>query len=170
MATVFPYYLKWRALQFGVDTKFIELAGEINTEMPGKIVERVSSCVRELLNTDIVSTRPLLVGLAYKKNVDDVRECPSVSILKKLELLGAKVDFFDSYVTKIPVTREYSDLAGRESIEWSVSNISKYQLAIICTDHDGVNYQEIVDNVSLVFDTRNVLERHRIKGKNIIKL
>ena len=165
-----PYYLKWRASQFGVDANFIELAGKINTQMPNKIVERVSSFAQSFLKKDIHLTKVLLLGMAYKKNVDDVRESPSFAILKKLELLGAEVDFYDSSVAIIPVTRDHRDLAGRESIKWDVGELSKYDLVIICTDHDDVNYEAIVENITLVFDTRNVLEKRGIQAKNIIKL
>ena len=111
----------------------------------------------------------LILGLAYKKNVDDTRESPSFVIIKSLEKRGAVVEYFDEYVPVIPKTRDHSDLEGRKSITWDLNSLSTYDAVLICTDHDNLPYRDIALNAKLVVDTRNVMGRLEIQSKNIIK-
>ena len=152
-----PFYLTWKAKQAGETTRFIELAGEINTAMPEKIVDTLSVALKERFNKSLDGARILLLGVAYKKNVDDTRESPAFPIIELLEARGATVDYFDPYVPKIPKTRKYAHLEGRKSVEWSLDDFIKYDAALICTDHDGLDYANLVDNSKLVVDTRNAV-------------
>jgi UDP-N-acetyl-D-glucosamine dehydrogenase len=150
-----PFYLTYRAKQFGQETKFIELAGEINTHMPHHVVGVLKNALKEKTGAELKGAKILLMGLAYKKNVNDTRESPAFMLLELLEAQGAAVSYFDPYVPVILKTREHASLAGRESIEWSQDAISNFDVALICTDHDDVNYEELVSNSKLVVDTRN---------------
>jgi UDP-N-acetyl-D-glucosamine dehydrogenase len=150
-----PFYLTYRAKQFGQETKFIELAGEINTHMPHHVVAVLKNALKDKTGAELKGAKVLLIGLAYKKNVNDTRESPAFKLLELLEAQGATVSYFDPYVPVILKTREHASLAGRESIEWSQDTISNFDVALICTDHDDVNYEELVANSKLVIDTRN---------------
>ena len=152
-----PFYLTWKAKQVGETTRFIELAGEINTAMPVKIVETLSVALKERFDKTLDGARVLLLGIAYKKNVDDTRESPAFPLIDLLEGGGAIVDFYDHYVPVIPVTRKHSHLAGRKSVNWVLEQFIAYDAVLICTDHDGLDYANLVDNSKLVVDTRNAV-------------
>ena len=110
-----PFYLTWKARQHGVETRFIELAGEINTDMPRYVVSRLEAAL-EANGAALEGAEILLLGIAYKKNIDDMRESPALVLLELLEAAGAKVEFHDPHVPEIPMTREHSELAGRCSV------------------------------------------------------
>jgi UDP-N-acetyl-D-glucosamine dehydrogenase len=152
-----PFYLTWKAREYGQNTRFIELAGEINTAMPGKVVERVAEALNSRRIT-INGAAILIVGLAYKANVDDDRESPSYVLMEKLIQRGAKVDYYDPYVPIIKPTREHSQLAGQRSVVWTKETIKSFDLVLISTAHDCVNYGELADWASLVVDTRNAMK------------
>ena len=164
-----PFYLTWRAKQVGVKTRFIELAGEINTAMPKKVVETLSTSLKDQFNTSLDGSTILLVGLAYKKNVDDTRESPAFVLIELLEARGATVDYFDPYVPSIPKTRKFAHLEGRKSIEWSPDSFIKYDAALICTDHDGLDYAKLVSKSRLVVDTRNVTGKSKVDNRKVRK-
>ncbi|MBL6933139.1 MAG: nucleotide sugar dehydrogenase, partial [Rhodospirillales bacterium] len=113
-----PFYLTWRAEQFGQKTRFIELAGEINTAMPGHVVQVLEDALKERFDKNLDGAKILILGIAYKKNVDDVRESPAFAIIEMLEGMGAETGFYDPHASEIPDTREHMGLAGRKSIEW----------------------------------------------------
>lgn len=154
-----PFYLTWKARQHGVETRFIELAGEINTDMPRYVVSRLEDALtaqgKVLAGADI-----LLMGIAYKKNVDDMRESPALVLLELLEAAGANVVFHDPHVPVIPMTREHAELAGRASVEAAYAKSA--DAALIVTDHDSVDYQKLADEAGLIIDTRNAM--HGIHG------
>lgn len=164
-----PFYLAWRAKQVGVQTRFIELAGEINTAMPQKIVETLSKALEKRFEKSLSNSHILLLGLAYKKNVDDTRESPALVLIEMLEKRGAAVDYFDPYVPIIPKTRKHLQLAGRKSIDWSLKAFKKYDATLICTDHDGLNYTDLVKNSKLVVDTRNAIGKIPLYSKKVEK-
>ncbi|HEC14171.1 MAG TPA: nucleotide sugar dehydrogenase, partial [Rhodospirillales bacterium] len=139
-----PFYLTWRARQFGQETRFIELAGEINTAMPSYVVRSLETQLKERFATDLDGARILVLGIAYKKNVDDVRESPAFAIIERLEEKGAKTEFYAPHASEIPPTREHMALAGRRSISWSPESFKDFDATLICTDHDGVDYAELV--------------------------
>jgi len=164
-----PFYLAYRAKQFGQETKFIELAGKINTQMPNYVIEVLESSLQAKFDKEIKGAKILIMGLAYKKNVDDTRESPAFVLLELLKARGATVAYFDPFVPSIPETREHAAHAGQKSIDWSAEELAKYDAALICTDHDGINYEELVAKSKLVIDTRNATASINNKLGKIIK-
>lgn len=154
-----PFYLTWKAREYEMPTRFIELAGEINSSMPAVIVDRVIEELSGRHSKSLMGSRILLLGLAYKKDVEDIRESPSFRIIELLEHRGASVDYHDPYVPNIPKTRQYRHLAGRKSVALAPEIIRAYDAAIIVTDHENVDYGLLVDHAKLVVDTRNAIER-----------
>lgn len=152
-----PFYLTWKAREFGLSTRFIELAGEVNNFMPRYVVE---TCVRVLSDRRglaMKNAKVLVMGLAYKKNVDDMRESPSLVLVELLRERGAEVSYYDPYVPVVPVTREHPEMAGETSIAWTPDVLAGFDMALISTDHDDVAYEELVKLVPLTIDTRNAL-------------
>ncbi len=162
-----PFYLTWRANQFDQPTRFIELAGEINTAMPEMVIQALAGALASRFDEKLTGAHILLLGLSYKKNVDDTRESPAFRLMELLEAVGARVDYHDPHVGQIPMTREHSALAGRQSVDWVPEEFSKYGAALICTDHDGVDYAALVASCRLVVDTRNAT-RDVTGGRDII--
>jgi UDP-N-acetyl-D-glucosamine dehydrogenase len=163
-----PFYLTWRAREFGVRTRFIELAGEINSRMPERVVEKSAEALDRAFGKGLSAARVLVLGLAYKPDIDDIRESPALEILERFEARSAKADYHDPFVPVVPKTRAHGRLAGRRSVELSAATISGYDLVIVVTDHSGVDYRLIAERARLVIDTRNVfgklgLPRERIE-------
>jgi len=153
-----PFYLTWKAREYEVNTKFIELAGEINTFQPYHVVERAIEVLNEHQKT-LKGSKILILGVAYKKNVDDMRESPSLKLIEILREKGAEVDYNDPYLPKLPPTRKYNfDLY---SVELRKDSIRLYDLIILATDHDDYDYDFIRKNAKLILDTRNAF---KIKG------
>jgi UDP-N-acetyl-D-glucosamine dehydrogenase len=151
-----PFYLTWKAREYGHNTRFIELAGEINTWMP----EYVVRCVADALNARskaVRGSRVLILGVAYKPNVDDERESPSYALMSLLADRGAEVEYYDPYVPVIKPTREHSRWAGKKSIRWNRASVRGFDLALIATNHSSVNYRELADWVESIVDTRNAM-------------
>ncbi len=148
-----PFYLTWKAREYGITTRFIELAGEINTSMPEFVVTRVTETLNRY-GRPVRGARILLLGLAYKANVDDYRESPSFRIMESLEERGAKVDYNDPHIPVIGVTREFPKYEGRKSV--SVSG--NYDLILIATAHDEYKFIEFVKFGIPIVDTRNIVK------------
>ena len=148
-----PFYLTWKAHEFEMPTKFIELAGEINTSMPEYVVERIGDALNSAKKS-VNGSRILLLGMAYKPNIDDYRETPALKVMTKLIQRGASVDYNDPYIPSIPSTTRQTDLQP-ESVELTVENLGGYDCAVVITNHDFYDDQWIVDNSSIVVDTRN---------------
>lgn len=151
-----PFYLTWKAREYGQHTRFIELAGEINTRMPEHVVHGVADALNAQCKA-IKGSKILIVGLAYKPNVDDERESPSYVLMKLLAERGAEVAYYDPYVPVIKPTREHPQFAGRKSVEWSRATIENFDLVLIATNHASVNYQELGDWAQCIVDTRNAM-------------
>ncbi|MCU0710577.1 MAG: nucleotide sugar dehydrogenase [Pirellula sp.] len=149
-----PFYLTWKAREYGQSTRFIELAGEINTSMPHYVVNRIAHALNEK-RLPINGSRLLIVGLAYKANVDDDRESPAYVLLDLLSDAGAVVDYYDPFVPAIRPSREHSHWAGKRSIEFSQGSIEEFDAVIICTAHESVDYEKLVAWSKLIVDTRN---------------
>ncbi len=146
-----PFYLTWKAREFGLHTKFIEVAGDINTSMPQWVVHQIADALNEN-GKAIKDSRILVLGVAYKKNVDDMRESPSVHIMDILRQKGALVDYSDPYVSFFPKLRKFSfDL---ESVHLSPENINRYDCLLLATDHDDFDYEMIQKHAKLIVDTR----------------
>jgi UDP-N-acetyl-D-glucosamine dehydrogenase len=151
-----PFYLTWKAREFGQNTRFIELAGEINTAMPSYVVHRVADALNERQKA-VKGSSILVLGLAYKPNVDDERESPSYVLMEMLSERGAKTAYYDPYVPIIRPTREHAHWAGVKSVAWNRETISSYDLVLIATNHASVNYQEVADWADCIVDTRNAM-------------
>ncbi len=165
-----PFYLTWKAREYDVPTRFIELAGEINSRAPYQVIDRL---VRELSDRKAKSAHGaniLMLGVAYKKNVEDMRESPALVLMQELEDRGARVDYYDPFVPQLAQTRAHPRLAGRPCVEWHLDNFcGRYDVALICTDHDGVDYDGLVGAIDLVIDTRNATKDVKL-GRNRIVL
>jgi UDP-N-acetyl-D-glucosamine dehydrogenase len=164
-----PFYLTWKAREYDIGTRFIELAGEINNAMPQRVVDKTVAALSERAGRALNGARILIVGVAYKKNVDDTRESPAFKIMELLEKRGAAVSFHDPYLSEIPPTREHREFAGRRSSPLTEETLSACDAAIICTDHDMVDYALLGRYCGLIVDTRNVCARRGIAGPHVIK-
>jgi len=151
-----PFYLTWKAREYGQNTRFIELAGEINTGMPNYVIARLSEALNSV-QKPIKGSRILVLGLAYKPDVDDERESPSYRLMEGLKRRGAAVDYHDPHVPEIHPTREYSQWAGLRSITWDRETLRAYDGVVIATAHRAVNYVELAQWCPLIVDTRNAL-------------
>lgn len=164
-----PFYLTWKSREFDTPTRFIELAGEINTAMPHHIVTRLAEALDIRSGKALSRSKVLLIGLAYKKNVPDIRESPSLRLMELIERRGGSAAYFDPYVPEIPSTREYAELKGRRSIEWDEAALKSFDAVVIATDHDNVDYDAISRFAPLIVDTRNVFARRGISVNTIVK-
>jgi UDP-N-acetyl-D-glucosamine dehydrogenase len=149
-----PFYLTWKAREYGVATRFIELAGEVNTAMPRYVVARLLEALSDR-GASLRGATVLLLGLAYKKDVDDVRESPAFVLWELLEERGAKVVYHDPYVPVVPRTREHARFAGQKSVPLTPKVLKSCDAALIVTDHTSVDYAALLRHAPLVVDTRN---------------
>ena len=159
-----PFYLSWKAREYDFSTRFIELAGEVNTAMPYHVVEAIANALNDRQKS-LKGSRVLAMGIAYKKDVDDLRESPTLKILQLLRERGASVDYNDPYFPELHKMRHY-DYSGMKSVELTGKNVASYDCVVIATDHTTYDYAAIVESAQLVVDTRNVtrrLMRHRNK-------
>lgn len=164
-----PFYLTWKSREFQLSTRFIELAGEINISMPAHVVGKLEQALDRVLRKSLGTSRILILGLAYKKNVSDIRESPSFRLIELLEARGAHVDFHDPFVSQVPSTREHTHLTGRSGVLIEPEILSRYDAALVATDHDGVDYGLVADQVPVVIDTRNVYGRLGLHCPNVYK-
>lgn len=164
-----PFYLTWKAREYDIATRFIELAGEINIRMPYYVVDNLSQALDKHRRRTLHQANILIIGVAYKKNVDDMRESPALKLIEIIELRGGTCDFYDPHVPEIPLTREHAQLTGRKSIRLTAASIAKYDAVLIATDHDNVDYAGLAKNAQLIVDTRNVFERLGITPDTIVK-
>jgi UDP-N-acetyl-D-glucosamine dehydrogenase len=151
-----PFYLTWKAREYGQHTRFIELAGEINTSMPQYVINKVGEALnarRKALN----GAKVLVLGVAYKPNVDDDRESPSYVLMNKLQKAGAEVSYYDPYVLVIRSKREHPHWVGTRSVCWSREILQGFDAVLISTNHSQVNYQELAECASCIIDTRNAM-------------
>lgn len=158
-----PFYLTWKAKEYGVNTRFIELAGEVNSSMPEWIVEKLNDALN-FVKKSINGSRILVLGIAYKKNVDDMRESPAVAIMEILRTRGAEVAYSDPHVPVFPKMREHN--FELTSVVLNPKSIASYDAVVLTTNHDLFNYQEIASHARLVIDSRGV---YRTGGTNIVK-
>ena len=154
-----PFYLTWKAKEFDISTRFIELAGEINRDMPRYVVAKLAEALGRRKEKSLNRSRVLLVGLAYKKNIDDLRESPALALLELIENQGGVVDYYDPYIPEIPSTREHAALTGRRSVDWDEALSDKYDAVLISTDHDEVDHAALVARHEVVVDTRNATKK-----------
>lgn len=151
-----PYYLTWKAREHGVTTRFIELAGEINVRMPERVVGRLMEELSQRQGKALHGAKVLLCGIAYKKNIDDMRESPALDLITRLQAQGAEVDYYDPFVHVIPTNREHPSLSGMKSVPWDLEVMGTYDACLVATDHTEVDYEALVKAIPLMVDTRNV--------------
>ncbi len=162
-----PFYLTWKAREFERNTRFIELAGEINTDMPRYVVDRTILALnrhKKAMN----GSKVLVIGLAYKPDVDDMRESPTFKIFELLKKNGAEVSYYDPYLPVIPDNRDHAEWAGTRSVDWSKKTISLYDVVIISTDHSNIDFAVLAEWSECVVDTRNVMQGIETNGDNHI--
>jgi UDP-N-acetyl-D-glucosamine dehydrogenase len=163
-----PFYLTWKAREYGQHTRFIELAGEINTSMPAYVINRVVDALNEHQKA-LKGSSVLVLGLAYKPNVDDERESPSYFLMEMLKERGAKVAYYDPYVPVIRPTREHAHWTGTKSVDWNRETVVGFDLVLISTNHASVNYRELAEWAPCIVDTRNAMAGIATKPNQVWK-
>lgn len=158
-----PFYLTWKAREYGVHTRFIELAGEVNSSMPDYVVGKVASALNSSKKA-INGSRILVLGIAYKKNVDDMRESPSVILMEKLRDLGAEVEYSDPHLPVFPKVREHH--FHLSSVQLTKESLSTYDCVLLATDHDRFDYALIQSNAAIIIDSRG---RYLVPANHIFK-
>jgi len=163
-----PFYLAWKARQCGETTRFIELAGEVNAAMPAKVVDAVASAL-EAAGKQLSGSRVLLLGLAYKANVDDVRESPSFALWDLLEARGAQVAYHDPHVPVVPQTRDHAGRSGVSGVDLSPDTVGGFDCVLIATGHAAVDYTGLANAASLIVDTRNAMATVTTSRAELVK-
>ncbi len=161
-----PFYLTWKAREFELNTRFIELAGEINTSMPYYVVENVAHVLNKYQKS-VKGSKILILGASYKKDIDDMRESPSLKLIELLTEYGAEVDYNDPYVPSLFPMRKYD--YKMKSVELTEENIKKYDLILLSTDHSDYDYAFIEKHSKVIVDTRNAFEKAGVKSEKIYK-
>lgn len=164
-----PFYLSWKAREHNLTARFIELAGEINVQMPDYVIGRAREALDKATGKGLRGARILIVGVAYKKNVSDMRESPSARLMEMLLAQGADVDFIDPHVPEIPRMRAYPHLLGRKSVDPAGLAPGRYDLVLIATDHDAIDYAGIASLGAPIVDTRNAFARRGLPLGNVLK-
>lgn len=164
-----PFYLTWKAREYELPTRFIELAAEINTAMPRHVVDELAKALDRRCGKALSRSRILVIGLAYKKNVPDIRESPSLRLIELIEEWGGKAEFHDPHVAEIPSTREHMAIKGRRSVELTEAALKDFDAVVVATDHDAIDYQAIADHAYLIVDTRNVFGRLGLARETVVK-
>lgn len=158
-----PFYLTWKAREYGVHTRFIELAGEINNSMPAYVMKKIAVALNERQKS-VKGSKFLVLGISYKKNIDDMRESPSVFLMERLRDDGAIIDYADPHVPVFPKMREHSfDLKG---VQVTPETLKSYDCVVVATDHDKFNYDMILENAHLIVDTRG---KYRQASAKVVK-
>ncbi|MBF0342604.1 MAG: nucleotide sugar dehydrogenase [Nitrospirae bacterium] len=162
-----PFYLTWKAKQYEIPTRFIELAGEINTHMPFYVVEKVKDALN-VLKKSLNGSKILVLGVAYKKDVDDQRESPALKIIQLLIKNGAQVCYNDPHVSVCQGHRHYPDI-DMTSVELSADLLSKVDLALLITDHNAFDYTFIEEHARCIVDTRDAFRRNNIRSEKVYR-
>jgi UDP-N-acetyl-D-glucosamine dehydrogenase len=163
-----PFYLTWKAREYGVHTRFIELAGEINEGMPEYVVRRTAE-VLNLHQKPLNGSRVLILGLAYKPDVDDMRESPSLRLMELLAAAGTEVAYHDPHIPEIRQNREHPEFVGWKSVEWSRERIARFDAVILATAHRCFHLEELADWARCLIDTRNALRDIPISQGKLFK-
>jgi UDP-N-acetyl-D-glucosamine dehydrogenase len=164
-----PFYLTWKSREYDLSTRFIELAGEINSAMPRRIVARLGELLDQHSGRALSRSKVLVIGLAYKKNVPDIRESPSLKLIELIEERGGGASYHDPHVPVVPPTRAYGALQGRQSVPLEEAAVRAFDAVLVATDHDGLDYAALARWSPLIIDTRNVFGRNGIKAPHIFK-
>jgi len=160
-----PFYLAWKAREYGQPTKFIELAGEVNVEMPHWVVEKLQLALNDRAKA-VKGSKVLILGLAYKRDIDDPRESPSFELIERLLELGAEVSYHDPHISEAPRMRSWPDLPAMRSVQLTAETLAACDAVVIATDHSAVDYDLVVRHAPLILDTRGVYREPR---NNVVK-
>ena len=163
-----PFYLTWKAREYGLATRFIELAGEINVAMPRHVVGRLAEALDRRAGLALSAASVLIVGLAYKKNIGDTRESPGLKLMELLVDRGCTVEFHDPHLEEIPPTRSYPPLTGRRPVPLDAATLARFDAVLIVTDHDNIDYGLVSRHARLIVDTRNVMRRNGLPTENVV--
>ncbi len=164
-----PFYLTWKAREFDIHTRFIELAGQINTAMPRYVIAKLEEALSDHGGKALAGARVLILGLAYKKNVPDMRESPTFKLMELLEKRGAMVAFHDPHIQTIAPTREHAEYTGRTSVELTAEVLRGYDVVLVSTDHDSVDYDLVAREARLIVDTRNRFAKVQTVTAKVVK-
>jgi UDP-N-acetyl-D-glucosamine dehydrogenase len=162
-----PFYLSWKAKEYNFSTRFIQLAGEVNSAIPDYVVERITSALNDK-GKAVRGSKILILGVAYKKDVDDVRESPALEIMELLEDRGATLTYSDPYIPKLHKMRKH-DFSHMSSAALTEDLLKKHDAVLITTDHTGIDYQWLVTNSALVVDTRNATREVRLGREKVVR-
>ena len=162
-----PFYLSWKAKEYDFSTRFIQLAGEVNTSIPHYVVERIGKVLNDR-SRSIRDSKILILGVAYKKDVDDVRESPALEIMEILQAKGALLSYSDPYIPRLHKMRAY-DFSHMSSLPLNEDVLKSQDLVLITTDHSSIDYQWVVDHASTIVDTRNATRRVTRGREKIVK-
>jgi UDP-N-acetyl-D-glucosamine dehydrogenase len=164
-----PFYLTWKAREFDVESRFIELAGQINTRMPHLVVEALAQALDRRHGRGLAGARVLVAGIAYKRDIDDIRESPALRLMELLAARGAICSYTDPLVPAIPRTREHAALAGMASTDVTAAALAETDAVLLATDHSALDYALIATHAKLIIDTRNAFARRGLLGANVVK-
>lgn len=164
-----PFYLTWKANEIDMPTRFIELAGEINTAMPNYVVDQAEKALKDKKAKELKGSKVLVLGVAYKKNINDQRESPAFTVMELLQEHGAEISYFDPHLPEIMPTREFEQFSGMKSVEDVVKSAQECDLVMLLTDHDQIEYSAIAQSADLIIDTRNAFAARGIKEDHILK-
>jgi len=160
-----PFYLSWKAREYGTPTRFIELAGEINVEMPRFVIQKLALALNDH-GKPVRGSRILVIGLAYKKDIDDPRESPAFELIERLLELGAQVDYHDPHIPVSPRMRSWPDLPPMKSVPLTGEDLRSRDAVLIATDHTAVDWELVATNAPIIIDTRGV---YRTPRANVVK-
>ncbi len=163
-----PFYLTWKAREHGVPTRFIELAGEINTSMPRHVVSKLEEALDHHSDKTLGRSSVLLLGMAYKRNIADIRESPALKLIELIEARGGRTSFHDPHVAEVPPTREHPKLRGRRSLDLTSETIAAHDAVIIVTDHDAIDYR-LLASARIIVDTRNACASRGLTFERTVK-
>jgi UDP-N-acetyl-D-glucosamine dehydrogenase len=153
-----PFYLTWKAREYGLSTRMIDLAGDIINALPRAVVEKTAEALDDRLAKPLGRSRILIVGLAYKKNVDDMRESPALPIIELLLRRGALVEYYDPHIPEpSAVAHEHPNIAAMRCVEWNTQTFKRFDCAIVLTEHSNIDYEPLLQSAPFVVDTRNAL-------------
>ena len=161
-----PFYLTAKAREYGLNTRFIELAGEMNDSMMDYTVNKVAEALNEN-GMAVKGTKLLVLGLAYKPDVDDMRESPSFGLMDRLKSRGATVDYYDPYIPIIGKTREHESWEGHQSVQWTEEQIRDFDAVLIATNHSSIDYSQLADWCDCIVDSRNAMKGIRVKDGQV---
>jgi len=164
-----PFYLTWKAREYDLETRFVELAGQINAAMPFHVINRLAESIDRQQGKGLRDSQILIVGLSYKPNIGDVRESPALRLMQLLLARGAEPSYHDPYVPEIPMMREFAFLAGRKSCELRPDVVGSKTAILLATEHDTIDYELLAEHSRLIVDTRNAFGRRGFSGDNLVK-